>query len=979
MYKKRIWSLFFIIIAPLITNAQVDVNTYLKTALVGKKKLKDIMHIVDSFYKANPEKETEKEEGDEPFESDYLFWKRWELYNNSRLDENGELVDIGKKNFDAYFERINYDELYRTNDKNESNIGGRNTSANTSNGDWSFVGPTGFTNPWNRTIPGNGRVDRVAFHPTNPNIIYAGSAQGGLWKTVDGGTNWTSISSFANILAISSIVIDKLDPNIIYVLTGSVDDYGDSRFTGIMKSIDGGINWQKGGEISASPSLRAYKIIQNPSNTNLLYVATSQGLFKTTDGAATWVNLTTNSCDDVALGVINNNKIFIAGKGLNNFWYSLNGGVSFTQAQFSTSLNNNGFSKVLMSVCPTNPNKIYLISGPGSCTTVGGVQSNFGFQGLYASTDGGLNFSLVRNTPNILGTDNAGNDCGGDGYFVFGIAVSPINANTIIISSSTIWGSTDGGINNMTHLAYFWGGPIDVVHPDVHSVDYNPLDNKLYASTDGGLYVSNDNGIHWTPINQGLNCTQLYHFTGAYEDASHIICAMQDNGIQSRTSYTATFNHVYPGDGYSGAYDPNDKTKFGIIINEFFFNFIQNGATEISRFKTANFYPFITRHPSNSGIIYLGGNDTLYKSIDAGITFTKINSIGGNRGIVICRSNPSIIYSANNNKIWKSINSGSSWVELTNNTGFPIYPNITSIAANPTNTNQVFLTCGGYSATKKVFYSNDGGINWQNISTNLPNILINCMVINIDNSAYIGTDDGVYYKSPTATNWLPFYNGLPHVRVTDLQIFYTLYKIYASTYGRGVWFSNLKEQCDFDITLYGQIGGANFLQASNAINSTQNITGINGTRVYYRAGNNITLTPGFEAKAGNELKAYIGTCDVQGVTVFRTTNSREIPYPNFVIESNENKTSSYPYGYIEYTFEENKNKKVNIYAKQTGEYNVDVCDRLGNKIEKIFNAELKEGKNIISVNPTNIANGNYFITLSLNGRLIHFLEWEIKN
>ena len=177
----------------------------------------------------------------------------------------------------------------------------------------------------------------------------------------------------------------------------------------------------------------------------------------------------------------------------------------------------------------------------------------------------------------------------------------------------------------------------------------------------------------------------------------------------------------------------------------------------------------------------------------------------------------------------------------------------------------VWITLGGFEDAEKVFYSSNGGTDWSNVSGSLPNVPINCVEVDNTNGAYIGTDIGVYYRGPSMTDWTPFYNGLPKVSVTELILNTSAGTIKAATHGRGVWETDAYNSCAENIGISGNIGGNKYYSASNTVSSTGTLIGGDGTNVAFKAGLEVKLQPGFNAKEGNSLRAYIGNCAAGGV------------------------------------------------------------------------------------------------------------------
>jgi len=974
--KLLIFLFFFLFTGFLSGLYAQDPDPVLQQRLMGKTTLKTIMKEVDDYYQSKGLPQN-KANG-EGMDNEYVKWKRWEWYMRDRLGPNREFVDINQKMKEASALRDNRDAA-------NPNLNSPNGINNVSSGSWSFLGPTSVGTVWG-TLPGNGRVDRIAFHPTIANTIYAATPGGGFWKSTNGGTSWAILSNDLTTMGISGIVIDRVNPNIIYLLTGTGDGFGAGYFVydfgyirssvGVLKSTDGGVSWTTTGDLYTGGTYVGYKLVQDPRNSAILLAATDQGLYRTTNAGSTWNQVMPGKFIDVEFNPVSSatsNSAYATGPGY--YYYSNNEGANWIAGSFSVALHATGRNAIAVTSADTN--KVYVLSGP---TCSGGNP----FWGIYRSANGGRSFTIGLRTPNILGSADLGSDCVNQTDYDLGIAAAYNNANFIAMCCVTIWTSIDQGISSLTHCAYYWGGPTNDVHPDVHAVEYNPLDDKLYACTDGGLYVSLDNGNHWTFISDGLNSSQWYHFTGFANDPSHLTGGLQDNGIRNRTTYTTAFNHVTSGDGFDCAYDPNNSSRFYSIINSGGSLFTANGATNASNYDFDNYFPKIGRHPSTTTTIYVGREDKLYQSTNEGSSFGSTTAVGGNRRIVFAPSLSTTIYVANSDKVWKNTTSGSgAWTDLSLSAGWPAgSPTVTCVAVNPANSNYLCVTFGGFTAGAKVLYSNSGGATWSNESNSLPNVPVNCAVMNIDNSIYIGTDDGVYYQSPSDVDWLPFYNFLPRVPVTDMMIFQTQGLIYASTFGRGLWFSSIKEACDVDLTLSGSIGGQFFNQASNSITTTQVLAGGEGTTVFNRSGNFVKWSPGFEVKKGNEYKAYIGPCDQHGVPIFapnRNPGSMKTPdeVPDYILPYDSVKQTNLPYGYIEVKSTSTIDGKVSLLLVTIFNVYLPASFAWRETLQQVYTQTLTPGERSISFMHSQLEPGLYYIELWYGDKLAHFQEYRV--
>ena len=232
------------------------------------------MEIVDAHYA-----EIKSGVRDRTDERNYKHWARWGLYMSSRTDEQGRLVDVDMLNRQAL-------KTYSLQQR-------------TSTGSWSSLGPTSISGTHGSAV-GIGRVDRIAFHPTDANTIYIGTSSGGVFKSTNGGTSWSSISSNLPSTAISGIVVSHADPNVVYVITGDGDASGggfifDANYwrtsAGVFVSYDGGINWFPTGPLNVQPPYGGLALAMDPNNANVLLAATTKGLYRTANAGATWTEV----------------------------------------------------------------------------------------------------------------------------------------------------------------------------------------------------------------------------------------------------------------------------------------------------------------------------------------------------------------------------------------------------------------------------------------------------------------------------------------------------------------------------------------------------------------------------------------------------------------------------------------------------------------------------------------------------------------
>ena len=811
---------------------------------------------------------------------DYKQWKRWEWYYSTRTGENSTIVDNQQLNQEAL----------RTSSANPINLL-ESTLANT--GAWTAIGPSSV----NSDNKGIGRVNRIAYHPTNENIMYVAGATGGLWITTDAGANWFSYSEGIPNMSLSGVAVDYTNTNILYILTGDADasgsgargqfEYGKTS-TGILKSYDGGFTWYRTGlRWRETSNMNGYKLLMHPSNPNILLVATNKGIYRTANGGTTWDStLNSNRFYDIEFHPTNPSIVYASGTSSDSIivMKSTNTGVSFTQTHAIRREKNYDDNDVInrsaLAVSPANSNFVYLLAGP--CTAAGK------FQGFYRSTDAGETFALRTNTPNILGGSAVGSDARDQHNYDLCVAVSPTNINRVASGGIRLWTSTTGGSSFSFQDDYV--SSLSYYHVDIHEMSYHPLNsNKLYMCSDGGVYLSIDNGDNWISVSGNLGIAQYYKIaasTGAaFGNENIVIGGTQDNGTNKRgSSGSSTFSQMLGKDGMDCLIDPDNLSSY--IASA------QNGDIRYSSNAGASFS--IIGTPESVGdylntsvdgrwltpVAEIAGNNTQYVigfrpvviAINIGGTWAFSNlGYSGLSFVKTARTNSNRIYAGDNNFLNKNVihtttNKGSSWSTVLSESNSTL---VTDLTFDPTNGNRIWITYGGYTSTKKVRYSSDGGANWTYINGTLPNVPINCILYDGSSGAapdalYIGTDIGVFYKDNNLGDWIPFSNSLPVVEVTDLEMHPILGLLRAGTYGRGIWETSRYSNCVSTINLSASntaVFSPYYFQAASAINSTAQHIGA-GANVFYKAGTEILLTPGFETSASGEnvFSAYIGPC-----------------------------------------------------------------------------------------------------------------------
>jgi hypothetical protein len=953
-----------------ISSAQVIEPDLLKK-LKGKTKLTEIMKVVEKYY-ANENKNKQDNHENEPEENSYLHWKRWEWYMESRLDKDGNFVNINERLLNVI------EEQKQNNQQREQQSA--DAAAGSTSAYWSLIGPTSVAGGNANQLSGIGRADRIAFHPTDPNTIYLGTPAGGLWKTTSGGTTWYPVAGFIPGLSVSGIVVDHQNPNIIYVLTGDGNASNTNTFTsiygftrpsaGLFKSTDGGLNFVRMPPLpTTTTNYFGYKLVQDPQFNNVLLAATTNGLFRSSDFGVTWTRPITYKVFDIEFKPNGFGTIYASTQ--YDVQVSSDYGSNFnTLSNFDIPLST--CDRIELAVTPNNQNVVYALAGK-----IDGAGS---FRGVYKSTNSGINFTRQCNTPNILGRFTNGSDATQQNEYNLGIAVSPTNENNVLTCGLTVWRSTNAGSSFVFSTTYQenYATAAQYIHPDVHDVIFNPLNGWVYAASDGGFYRSTNNGVSWQDLSQGFATTQIYHMGGFNGNLTPISIACQDNGVRARKFGTGNFEAVWGGDGFDAAYCPANSGISYVTTNGGIQRALTNGNLSGTSPAGIAIFPPVATHPTDVNTVYTSGYGEVYKSTNAAANWTTFSSVSGSRSLTTCQANVNRVYAASAfNGVFRSDNGGTNW--STNLVAALSLNVVTDINVCPSNSDIVWITVGGFSANNKVFYSTNAGSTWQNLSGTLPNIPINCIYLDASNNAYIGTDVGVYYQANDKVDWTPYYNFLPKVAVTD--IYETNGMLRASTFGRGVWECPIYSTCDADFTLSGDLSGQKFYQTSNTIITDVNIVGGAGTEVFFKAGNKITLSPGFKITEQNKLRAYLGPCDAGNVPVFRSSTNGKPTIPLFArMNLPKSETSQYPYGYLNIISTKNNSAIIKVNKIVSGNFEIKLVDKEGKSIELEKGViDNEKGEANFDITLPNLNQNFYYLQLYYNETLIHFQELHIKS
>ncbi|MCB0762206.1 MAG: T9SS type A sorting domain-containing protein [Flavobacteriales bacterium] len=628
--------------------------------------------------------------------------------------------------------------------------------------------------------PGNGRINTIAHDPNNAQILYVGCPSGGIWKSEDAGLTWTPIGDQLAVMGVSALAVSHQNSNVIYAGTGD-NDGSDTYGLGIFKSTDGGSTWSSTGITwDLGFQTRTHRILIDPNDSQIVFAATTDGLFKSVNGGISWYEVLNGNVRDIDFKA-DDSSIMFACK--DRIYKSEDSGESFSAITLGLPTPGT-VGRLSISVTPANPDYVYALFANNSL---------YAFQGLYRSTDGGDTWQLRSSTPNVLSSDEVGMSSAGQAWYDMEIAVSDQDANRVIVGGVNLWESDNGGLN--WDLNAYWVWPpsgSNYVHADIHHLDF--YDNKLWCGSDGGIFRSSNEGSSFVDLSDGLQINQFYRLASFPGNSDLILAGAQDNGTNLREN--GIWTHIYGADGMEVIFHPTDPEIF-LISSQYgsiyktenggaTLDWAASGITEDGAWTT----PYIMS-PINSNILY-AGYENVWRSTDLGDSWIQISTFSNEqfRALAVGADAPNTVYGSTNNNIYRTVNGGLEWQSIEN--GLP-NNRVTAIAVDPDDSQRIWVTFGDFNDGDKVYYSSNGGDTWENISGNLPNCPVNTIVYNDQTSEgiYIGTDLGVFYTDETLASWESFGQGLPNVIVTELEINYGDEKLLASTYGRGIWRSDL--------------------------------------------------------------------------------------------------------------------------------------------------------------------------------------------
>lgn len=684
----------------------------------------------------------------------------------------------------------------------------------------------------------SGRITAIDVVANNHDIIFAGAASGGVWKSTSGGVTWEPVFDKEKVLSIGAIAIQQSNPSVVWVGTGEGNPRNSlNGGNGIYRSLDGGKTWS---HLGLEKTRHIHRIIIDPTNPQIVYVGVmgspwgdhpERGVYKTIDGGVTWTRiLFTNErsgCGDLVMDPSNPNKLIAGmwehrrqpwffksggpGSGVHITW---DGGKTWKKLSDKEGLPKGELGRSGLAISRSNPNIMYAL-----------IENEK--NGLYRSENGGANWTFVRDA-------NDGNVSSRPFYF-WEIYVDPANENRIYSLHTFITLSEDGG-KNFRMLAGW------KVHLDHHAFWIDPNDpDFIVDGNDGGLNISHDRGNTWEFIDN-LPVGQFYHVNVDMEHPYNVYGGMQDNGSWAGPAYVwrnsgirnSYWQEISFGDGFDVSPDPADS-RFGYTMSQEGYlsrydkstgynAYIRPTHPDAGKFLRFNWNSGLAQDPFSKTTIYYG-SQFLHKSTDRGNTWSIISpdlttnnpaklkqgesggitmdATGAENHCTILAIAPSskqegvIWVGTDDGKVQLTTNGGKSWTDVTPAiTGMPANAWVPQIRASEFTAGEAFVVVNNYRQfdyKPYLFRTKDFGKTWESLVTPTQVGESNYTLCVVQDPVerkllFLGTENGLWVTVDEGKTWTRWTNDYPTgVPTIDMVIHPREHDLVIATFGRALY------------------------------------------------------------------------------------------------------------------------------------------------------------------------------------------------
>ena len=687
------------------------------------------------------------------------------------------------------------------------------------------IGPAGMS----------GRVTAIDALHNNPDIIYLGTASGGVWKTENGGSNWQPMFDEQPILNIGAVAIQQSNPSVVWAGTGEGNPRNSLNLGGgIYKSLDAGKTWKLMG---LEKTKNIHRVIIDPGDGNIVYVAaignpysehSERGVYKTTDGGDTWKLVLhtndTSGCAELVMDPSNPNKLianmwqhrrtpysFKSGGPGSGLYITFDGGKNWKKLGKKEGLPDGDYGRIGITISASEPKRIYAMVEAAK-------------NGLYKTDDGGFKWDLVNSSAGDV-TNRA--------FYFQDIRVDPLNENRLYNINQMISMSEDGGKTFQNVIPY------SGIHPDHHAFWIHPTNpNFIIDGNDGGIGISRDRGRTWK-FDEQLPVGQFYHINVDNEIPYHIMGGMQDNGSWRGPAYTWMeggiknyfWDNLWGGDGFDVAPDPQDANwvyamaqkgklgRYNVATGEQ--NSLQPPIPNLKTRLRFNWNAAFAQAPEDANTIYYG-SQFVHKSTNKGFTWQiispdlttndtaqqKQDQNGGlslditgaeNYNTILCIE-PSV---KDKNILWAGTDDGNvqltkdggkTWVNFRGKiVGMPVGAWIAQIRASRYNAAEAFVVCNDYRRgdfKPYIFRTKNYGQTWElMLNENKVKGYALCMIQDPEepNLIFAGTEQGLWVSFNNGAGFEQWKNGYPSVSTYDLAIQEREADLCIATFGRALY------------------------------------------------------------------------------------------------------------------------------------------------------------------------------------------------
>jgi PKD repeat protein/photosystem II stability/assembly factor-like uncharacterized protein len=663
--------------------------------------------------------------------------------------------------------------------------------------------------------PGTAHVYTVEQSNSNPDILFAGTANSGIWKTTDRGLTWIPCTNGFLTGSIHALEIHPTNPLIVY----------SQLLNNIYKTTNGGSTWTPTGSATFQAlNLGVRDIRCHPEEPNRVFAATSNALYRSTDSGATWLSILGGDMLEIEFHPLDPDTIYAVRKDgtRTRFHRSFDGGATFSEMAGGWPVPNAGEhqERTEIAVTPDAPDNVYALA-------TGAANGGSGLYGVYKSTDRGSTWTFTccgpgpggvpsAANPNLMGWSDQGLDDGGQYYYDLAFAVSPTNKDSMWVCGVNLWVSANEGVSFVCPAAWSHSYKPQFVHADIHDLHFVENTGELWLACDGGIFYSENRGANFYRRNVGILGTDFWGFGQGHWYGDVMLGGAYHNGtlIKDGNTYLNGWLCADGGDGVGGFVNPGyDRQVYS------WFNIKNMPGNRTVNAPTRAYYhqpnsTYITGqssdllfHPNYYGTWYSGSGTKLFLTRDNGFTFEEVYNFGVSVAAMdISLTDPNVLYACtfpgwwDIKRIYRSDDAGESWTEITppegilNNPGDDWVPY--DIAVSPTDPMEVYIVrtsmYGDYPSMNGflVYKSTNGGATWTNITgTGLNGEWPTCMAYQrgTNDRLYVGTRRTVFHKNSASTTWTNYNAGLPaRTHSARLAPWYRMGKLRNAT-DRSVW------------------------------------------------------------------------------------------------------------------------------------------------------------------------------------------------